>query len=162
MIGVTLFLILIGYMFITNYISYHIMKKRVVQRQVWDLNICCGKTDGGGINADIVKHTNLPNFQKINDIYNLPYPENHFDYVLSSHTLEHVADPVKFYNELKRVGKNVKIIVPPLWDLSAALNILEHKWLFITFKTEHSKLPPFIKLPFAERWQEKLGQKIKA
>jgi len=162
MVGIISFLIFIGHMFVTNYISYHIMKNRVIDRRDWDLNICSGKTDGGALNVDIIKHTELPNFKKIKNIYNLPYPDNHFEYVLSSHTIEHVQDPLKFYNELRRVGKNVKIIVPPLWDLSAAFNILEHKWIFLTFKTEHSTVPPFIKLPFARIFQEKFGQKIKA
>ncbi|MBS3741959.1 MAG: methyltransferase domain-containing protein [Candidatus Cloacimonetes bacterium] len=162
MIGIIAFLIFIGQMFVTNYISYHIMKNRVIDRREWDLNICSGKTDGGALNVDIVKHTELPNFRKINNIYNLSYPDDHFEYVLSSHTIEHVEDPINFFNELCRVGKNVKIIVPPLWDISAAFNILEHKWVFLTFKTEHSTLPPFIKLPFAEKFQKIFGQKIRA
>ena len=149
-------------LFLTNYISYSFLKERIIARRNWQLNICSGKTDGGGLNVDIVKHAQLPNFIQIKDIYNLPFPDNNFDNVLCSHTMEHVEIPKKFYNELKRVGKNVKIVIPPLWDLSAAFNFLEHKWLFLTLKKEHSSLPPYIKLPLSRIFQKKFGQCIKA
>ncbi len=162
MIGVSFIVIFVGQLFLTNYISYHIMKRRVLERRIWDLNICCGKTDGGGVNADIVKHSSVPNFYKIDNIYQLPFTDKYFQKVLCSHTIEHVDDPQDFYQELSRVGNEVKLVVPPLWDLSAALNLLEHKWLFLTFKKEHSGLPAYIKLPLAGFIQKLLGQKIKA
>lgn len=162
MISIYCILLLIGYMFLSNIISYRLMKKRVLESQVWDLNICCGKTDGGGVNADIVKHSSVPNFVIVDDIYNLPFRNKYFGTVLCSHTIEHVEDPEKFYHELVRIGKRVKIVVPPLWDVTAALNILEHKWIFITLKKEHSTLPYFIKLPFSNLIQKIFGQRIKA
>ena len=39
---------------------------------------------------------------------------------------------------------------------------LEHKWIFLTFKKEHSTLPPRVRLPFADAVQEKFGQRIHA
>ena len=162
MVSIYCILFLVGYMFLSNIVSYRFMKRRVLESRVWDLNICCGKTDGGGVNADIVKHTSVPNFLMIEDIYNLPFRDKHFEKVLCSHTIEHVDDPGKFYQELVRVGKEVKVVVPPLWDLSAALNILEHKWIFITLKKEHSTLPLHIKLPLADFIQRTFGQRIKA
>ena len=75
-----------------NFLSYRVMggviRKR---RERWDLNICCGKTDGGGVNADIIKHADVPNLVVVDDIYNLPFSTNQFDNVLCSHTIEHVA-----------------------------------------------------------------------
>lgn len=162
MLVVSIFIIFIGHLFLTNFISYHIMKKRVLLSRIWDLNICCGKTDAGGINADIVQHSSVSNFQMIDDIYNLPYADKNFETVLCSHTIEHVEDPARFFKELIRVGRIVKIVVPPLWDISAAFNFFEHKWIFLTFKKEHSTLPPFIKLPFANNIQKRFGQRIKA
>jgi hypothetical protein len=29
-----------------NWLSYRFLKNRVLKRQKWDLNICCGTTDG--------------------------------------------------------------------------------------------------------------------
>jgi ubiquinone/menaquinone biosynthesis C-methylase UbiE len=129
----------------------------------WDLNICCGKTDGGGINADIVKHENVPNFILLKDIYNLPFDDKEFEHVLCSHTLEHVENPERFYKELQRIGKNVTIVVPPLWDISASLmNIFQHRWIFLTFGKTYNYLPKYVPLPFAKKVQEKYGRKIVA
>lgn len=125
----------------TNWLSYKRLKFKILNRRKWDLNICCGKTDGGGVNADIFKHADLPNFILINDIYNLPFEYKQFDYILCSHTIEHVEDPDLFLRELQRVGNHVKIVIPPLWDFTAAFNLLEHRWLFLTFKKEHQTLP---------------------
>jgi SAM-dependent methyltransferase len=147
---------------ITNLIVYGWMKHSVVRRRRWDLNICCGKTDGGGVNADIVEHTDLPNYFQINDVTNLPFRDKQFKYVLCSHTIEHVDEPEGFYRELNRVGENVTILIPPLWDITAAFNVLEHKWLFLTFKHKHTSLPPYIPLPLSRWWQNRAGQKVKA
>lgn len=69
--------------------------------------------------------------------------------MLCSHTLEHVENPALFYNELTRVGKEVTVVIPPLWDICAVLNIFEHKWIFLNFKKEHKTLPKYIKLPLS-------------
>ena len=126
------------------------------------MNICCGKTDGGGVNVDIVKHADVPNLIVVDDIYELPFATNQFEHCLCSHTIEHVEDPAAFYAELQRVSKKVTLVVPPLWDLSAVCNVFEHRWLFLTFRKEHHTLPPFVVLPFSQFFQEKLGQKIRA
>ncbi|MBN2862527.1 MAG: methyltransferase domain-containing protein [Bacteroidales bacterium] len=155
---VLIFLFLKG----TNFLSYTLIKKSVVKSRIWDLNICCGFTDGGGINADIQKYGEMPNFLLTKDIYKLPFSDNQFTHVLTSHTVEHIEDPRAFIDELHRVGENVTILVPPLWDLSAAFNFLEHKWLFLTFRTKVDRLPRYIRLPLANWYQKKYGQRIKA
>ena len=48
--------------FVLNRLSYGILKNRIIAKQSWDLNICCGATDGGGVNADIIKHSDVDNF----------------------------------------------------------------------------------------------------
>ncbi len=138
------------------------LKKKILLRQKWDLNICCGKTDGGGVNADIIKHKEVKNFVLLNDITSLPFADDQFGTVLSSHTIEHVDDPKSFFSELNRIGRSVHIVLPPLWDITAAFNIFEHKWLFFTLKKEHKKLPFFIRLPGANWIQKKIGQRIHA
>ncbi|MEX0928660.1 MAG: methyltransferase domain-containing protein [Balneolales bacterium] len=147
-------------LYISNKLSYHFLKKRILERQKWDLNICCGKTDGGGINADIFKHDSVPNFILTGDIYNLPFNNKQFKTVLCSHTIEHVEDPELFFKELNRVGEKVSLVIPPLWDISAVFNALEHKWIFLTFKKEHETLPPYVKLPFSETIHNHFGQKV--
>jgi hypothetical protein len=149
-------------MMLLNFLSYNVLKSRIVCRRRWDLNICCGKTDGGGVNADIVQHCELPRFVEIDNVCELPFADKSFGHVLCSHTIEHVDDPAGFYRELKRVGQDVTIVLPPLWDISAAFNFLEHRHLFLTFKKEHQTLPPYIRLPFARTVQRIFKQRIHA
>lgn len=162
----TIFIILIGlilYLFLAHFLSYSILKKRTLKSRKWDLNICCGKTNGGGINADIAKHKNLPNFVLIKDIYNLPFKDKQFNYVLCSHTIEHVDSPKKFYQELKRVGKNVVLVVPPLWDIFASFFAFpSHRWICLTIKKEHLSLPKMVPYPLALAYQNLFGQHIGA
>lgn len=158
MIWIYITIAILLYIFGGHFVSYYLIKNRVLKRQKWDLNICCGKTDGKGINADIVKHKKVHNFVKIKDIYNLPFKDKQFDNVLCSHTIEHVDDPKKFYKELKRVGRNVVLLIPPLWDTPSAIWIFEHKWIFLSFKSEHKTLPKYIKMPLASFVHKHFGQ----
>jgi SAM-dependent methyltransferase len=146
-----------------NKLSYVLLKNRILKQGRWDLNICCGNTDVGGVNADIVQHrSDIPNFIKIDDIYRLPFKNLQFNRVLCSHTLEHVDDPVRFDLELRRIGKSVHYILPPLWDIAAVCNLLEHKWIFLTFKKEHTRLPVHVRLPFSRPLQRRFHQRVKA
>ncbi len=145
-----------------NFISYSVMKERIISRQQWDLNICCGKTGAGKINADIIRHAQIPNFVLIDDIYQLPFADRQFKKVLCSHTIEHVEQPELFFRELCRVGESVTIVLPPLWDLFAAFNFLEHKWIFLTMRKTHHSLPGYLPLPFAGHVHRCLGQRFKA
>ena len=154
-------IIAIALLQLTHILSYSIIKRRILRQQTWDLNICCGKTDGGGINADIVAHSALPNMVLV-DIHRLPFSDRQFSTVLCSHTMEHVADPDRFFRELSRAGDDVTIVIPPLWDVSAALNVFEHRWVFLSFKKVHKSLPPYIELPLASTVQRYLGQRIHA
>ena len=116
-----------------HWYSYQRLKRSIVSRRRWDLNICCGTTDGGGINADIVRHGEVPNFVQVESIYRLPFADGQFDVVLSSHTAEHVDYPQRFDRELRRVGRRVVYV-----------------------------LPPRIPLPFSRKLQARVGQKIAA
>ncbi|MFQ6069455.1 MAG: methyltransferase domain-containing protein [Candidatus Aminicenantales bacterium] len=145
-----------------HFLSYSVLKNRILRKQKWEANICCGKTDGGGVNVDIVKHSHVPCFVLVGEVYNLPFKDRQFSSIISSHTIEHLDDPQAFYQELKRISEKVTIVIPPLWDILGAFAFLEHKHLFLSFKKEHHRLPPCIKLPFSSFIQKKFGQKIKA
>jgi hypothetical protein len=154
-------LIAVAVLWLPHIVSYYWLKRRILRTREWGLNICCGTTDGGGVNADIVAHVPLPKFVEV-DVYRLPFGDRQFKRVLCSHTIEHVEDPQEFYNELQRVGEEVTLVLPPLWDVTAALNVLEHRWVFLTFKKRHSKLPRYVRLPMAGWIQDVLGQRIHA
>lgn len=145
-----------------NVLSYRVLKARILRRQKWDLNICCGKTDGGGVNADIFRHAGVPRFVQVESVYRLPFEDGAFGSVLCSHTMEHVENPDAFFAELRRVGKRVTIVLPPLWDFSAALNVLEHRWIFLTLKKENGRLPRRVRLPLARTVQRLFGQRLHA
>jgi len=148
---------LIVLMLSAQVIVYYILKNYYLEKRKWDLNFSCGNTDGGDINADILKRY-VPNFVLIKDIYNLPFKDKQFTYTLCSHTIEHVDYPERFYKELKRISKNIVLVVPPIWDLSALLNMKEHKWHFLTFKTMHmNNIPKGIKLTPWWWLREKMG-----
>jgi SAM-dependent methyltransferase len=146
-----------------NHVSYRLIKNRVLGERRWDYNICCGTTDGGGLNADIVQHAELPRFELVTDVNALPHADGAFETVLCSHTLEHVDDPDAMFRELQRVGKRVTILVPPLWDLAAALNPFEHRVIFLTSASRHDdRLPPYLRYRPARWLQNRLGQRIDA
>ena len=145
-----------------HWYSYRHLKTAIIRRRTWDLNICCGGTDGGGINADIVRHGEVPNFVRIDDVYHLPFADGEFGVALCSHTAEHLDYPNRFDRELRRVAREVVYILPPVWDLAAALNVREHKWLFLTVRKVHRTLPKRVPLPFARRLQARIGQRIAA
>jgi hypothetical protein len=65
--------------------------------------------------------------------------------------------------ELNRVGREITMIIPPLWDLAASFNFLEHRWIFISMRKEfQNRLPKRIRLPMAASVQKILGQFIRA
>lgn len=148
---------------VVNKISYDFLKPYIATRGQWDLNICCGKTSYGKVNADIYQHSDkLDNFVLIEDIYALPFRDKEFENVLCSHTLEHIDDPRAFDKELRRVGRNVVYIVPPIWDLGAQLNFYEHKWITVAIRKKQTEIPYMIPNPFSFVYQYFFKQKIKA
>jgi ubiquinone/menaquinone biosynthesis C-methylase UbiE len=148
------------YVYLAHVLDYKILKEKHLKSKEWDLNISCGDTNVAKINADIIQR-DIPNFMLINDIYNLPFKNKEFENVVSSHTIEHVDNPDEFFKELKRISKNVTLILPPIWDIASMFWILEHKWLFLTFKTKHeNNLPKKIKMPY-DFIHNLFGQRIK-
>jgi len=151
-------LVILG--FFLNWVDYQFIKNKYLKSKNFDLNICCGNTSCEGVNADIVKR-DVPRFVLIEDIYKLPFNDKQFKNIICSHTLEHVENPIEFFEELKRISENVTILVPPLWDFGCMFNIWEHKWQFLTLRSKHqNKLPKYFRLPFSKIIQNIFGQKI--
>lgn len=145
-----------------NWLSYRVLKTRIIRSRTWDLNVCCGRMDGGGVNTDIVAHARLPRMV-LADPLHLPFRDKAFSSVLCSHAAEHMQDPGALLAELKRVGADVTLIVPPVWDLSVFFNVLEHRWIFLCFrKVYRNRLPRRIRLPMAAFFQKAVGQRIRA
>jgi len=153
---------------VLNFFSYRVVGAIIRNcRKKWDLHICCGRTDGGGVNVDIVNHADAPNRVVVDDVCSLPFQNGASEATLCSHTIEHVEDPAAFCDELRRVSNHVTLVVPPLGDLCAVLNVFEHRHLFFSPSFSLSArsitdLPRFIELPGAQFFQERLGQKIRA
>ena len=60
---------------------------------------------------------------------NLPFKDNEFDYVISSHVMEHVEDLVFFIKELERISSNGYIELPTkLEDNLVFENKSDHIW----------------------------------
>ncbi|MFS4482220.1 class I SAM-dependent methyltransferase [Hyunsoonleella sp. 2307UL5-6] len=62
--------------------------------------------------SDNIKNEAHPKFIEAS-IENIPFPDNYFDTVISTHTLEHVVNIKKAIYELRRVCKGKLIIVLP-------------------------------------------------
>ena len=87
-------------------------------RQMTKLNFGCGsRIAKGWINIDF--HPASPEVQQVNLLSRLPFPDNYFDVVYSSHTLEHFSRDVgeRILRECFRVMKSggiIRIVVPDL------------------------------------------------
>ena len=155
-----LYLPLLVYITAAHVIDYHVLKRYYLKKRKYGLNISCGDTDAGGVNADVAAR-DVNNFVLVDDVYHLPFGDKQFKSVVSSHTIEHVEDPDRFYGELSRVSGEVVLFVPPVWDIFSLLAFREHKWQFLTLRPKHvNSLPRKVKLPY---WslQKRFGQKLR-
>lgn len=84
----------------------------------------------GWINIDNDKKYNPDVLHDLNK-YPYPFKSKYFDYVLASHIIEHLDDPVRFITEIKRILKTygiLEIIVPHYTNPMAYTPL--HKWYF--------------------------------
>lgn len=72
-----------------------------------------------------------PEFKDTNFIFSnsdlnesIPYPDNHFDCIVSDQLIEHLYRPDSLINEIKRVGRKDSIIIIGSENLSAWHNII--------------------------------------
>lgn len=147
-----------------NILSYRVFNKAIARGQSFDLNICCGKTDyGRKANVDIYKHKDdIEHFVLVQNIYRLPFDDNTFQTTLCAHTIEHIEDPKAFDAELRRVSEEVLYIIPPIWDIAAQFNFIEHQWMVLSWRKAHKQLPPMVKNPFFTLYNRFFKQKVRA
>ena len=84
------------------------------------LDIGCGLNPRGHINIDIdrnvPKQKPIPNFI-LADAQNLPFKDKSFSLAYARHIPEHVLNPIKAFEEWKRVAKVVEIYTPSAFSL---------------------------------------------
>jgi len=74
------------------------------------------------VNADIVQHANVPRLVLV-EVYDTPFRDGAFEHVLCCHTIEHVEDPEALLRELRRVGGQVTLVLPPHIPLPLARTV---------------------------------------
>tara|TARA_Y200000002_G_C22493319_1_gene583979 strand:- start:103 stop:759 length:657 start_codon:yes stop_codon:yes gene_type:complete len=82
-------------------------------------------------------------FTQIEPDKKLPFKDKEFDYVICTHVIEHVNDPIFFKKEIERVGKSGYIELPTRLNDNMVFgcdeDIFGHKWWF-EFDDDNSKL----------------------
>ncbi len=120
--------------------------EKLLEEKNWNvLDIGCGYTANKYANV-ICDTQDLSNFYKDKKFIKLkekklPFKDNEFDFVIASHVLEHVQDPVSFLNELQRVSSIGGYIEVPtkLEDNLVFENKTDHLW-HIEFDDDEGKL----------------------
>ena len=90
--------------------------EQLLEKNNWSvLDIGCGYSANKYANV-ICDTQDLKNFYKDKKFVRLsdkilPFRDNEFDFVVASHVLEHVQDPVLFLSEIQRVSKNSYVMV---------------------------------------------------
>ena len=118
------------------------------------LDIGCGYT-ANEFATTICDTQDLSKFYKSKDFIKLdnkilPFQNNHFDFVIASHVLEHVDDPKFFISELERVSTKGYIELPTkLEDNLVFENKKDHLW-HMDFDDVNSKLLISKKIQFME------------
>ena len=145
------------------------------------LDVGCGDNPKGTVNVDLyVKETfhrgktgsalhvkNIPNFVKA-DALHLPFGDNSFETVISSHLIEHLDEPIALIREVLRVSKERVIMFCPHRATDNPRKSINHKHFFnatwfigilrqmkVGFKVEYSAWKgfphnyiPLFKLPY--------------
>ena len=82
-------------------------------------------------------------FTQIEPDKSLPFKDKEFDYVICTHVIEHVNDPIFFKKEIERVGKSGYIELPTRLNDNMVFgcdeDIFGHKWWF-EFDDDNNKL----------------------
>ena len=88
----------------------------------------CHDEQRGGLS---LQNSGLSIFHDLDlNVFPYPFPDKHFDFLICSHVLEHLKDPVRTCYEFQRIAKAGYIEVPFYCvDLYIRNNDLIHKWL---------------------------------
>ncbi len=117
--------------------SIESINKKLKENPNWNiLDIGCGYTANQHAStvADVQDLSNFyknKNFIKIND-KKLPFKDNEFDFVITSHVIEHVENFQFFINEIERIAKQGYIELPTrLGDNIVFENSKDHIWWLV-------------------------------
>ena len=120
--------------------------EQIIEKNNWYvLDIGCGYTANKYANV-ICDTQNLKHVYKDKQFIQLiekklPFRDNEFDFVIASHVLEHVEDPVFFLNEIQRISSKGGYIETPtkLEDNLVFENKDDHLW-HIDFDDDENKI----------------------
>ena len=168
--------------------SIKTINQKLKNNPSWNtLDIGCGYT--ANEYAKIVADTqDLANFYKDKKFIKitekkLPFKDNEFDFVITSHVIEHVEDFQFFIKEIERISKQGYVELPTrLGDNLVIENLKDHIWWFkyddelklLTVSKKNQILEPFINVSTAKKletvfkeslvmeliWENKIDYKI--
>ena len=145
--------------------SLNSINKKLKENPNWNiLDIGCGYTANEHANtvADVQDLSNFyktKKFIKIKD-KKLPFKDNEFDFVITSHVIEHVEDFQFFINEIQRITKQGYIELPTrLGDNIVFENLTDHIWWFkydeesnsLLVSKKNQILEPFVSVSTAKK-----------
>ena len=145
--------------------SIKTINQKLKDNPSWNiLDIGCGYT--ANEHAKIVADTqDLANFYKEKKFIKitekkLPFKDNEFDFVITSHVIEHVEDFQFFIKEIERISKQGYVELPTrLGDNLVVENLKDHIWWFkyddelklLTVSKKNQILEPFINVSTAKK-----------
>ena len=154
--------------------SINSVNKILKENQNWKvLDIGCGYT--ANENATVVSDVqDLSNFYKDKQFVKitekkLPFKDNEFDFVITSHVIEHVDDFEFFISEIERISKKGYIELPTkLGDNLVFENSNDHLWMFeyddvsniLLASKKQEFIEPFISVSTAKKLEKTFRQSL--
>jgi len=145
--------------------SLNSINKKLKENPDWNvLDIGCGYTANNFANTvadvqDLSDFYKNKKFVRITD-KKLPFEDNEFDFVITSHVIEHVEDFKFFINEIERITKEGYIELPTrLGDNIVFENLKDHIWWFkydddqkiLLVSNKNQILEPFVSVSTAKK-----------
>ena len=154
--------------------SINSVNKILKENQNWKvLDIGCGYT--ANENATVVSDVqDLSNFYKNKQFVKitekkLPFKDNEFDFVITSHVIEHVDDFQFFISEIERISKKGFIELPTkLGDNLVFENSNDHLWMFeyddnsniLLASKKQEFIEPFVSVSTAKKLEKIFRQSL--
>ena len=154
--------------------SINSVNKILKENQNWKvLDIGCGYT--ANENATVVSDVqDLSNFYKNKQFVKitekkLPFKDNEFDFVITSHVIEHVDDFEFFISEIERISKKGYIELPTkLGDNLVFENSNDHLWMFeydhnsniLLVSKKQEFIEPFVSVSTAKKLEKIFRQSL--
>ena len=154
--------------------SIDLVNKKLKENPNWKvLDIGCGYT--ANENATVVSDVqDLSNFYKNKQFVKitekkLPFKDNEFDFVITSHVIEHVEDFQFFISEIERISKKGYIELPTkLGDNLVFENSNDHLWMFeyddnsniLLASKKQEFIEPFVSVSTAKKLEKIFRQSL--